>query len=48
MSAFSICIVLRAFLVVISMCLLYVSLGFESQSYYFWVDVHEECEVVYL
>ena len=31
-SDLSICIVLRAFVVVISMCLLYVSLGVESQS----------------
>ena len=45
-SDLSICIVLRAF-VVISMCLLCVRLGRESVLV-FWVDVHVECDVVYL
>ena len=27
------------------MCLLYVTLGVESQSWYFWVNVHGECDV---
>ena len=45
-SALIICIVLRAFVVVISMCLLYVSLG--SSQVFFGVDVHGECDVVYL
>ena len=47
-SALSICIVLRAFVVVISMCLLYVSLGSRISPSIFWVDVHGECDVVYL
>ena len=44
-SALSICIVLRALLVVIYMCLLYVSLGSRVSASIFWVDVHGECDV---
>ena len=40
MSALSICIVLRAFVVVISMC--------RDSILVFWVAVHGECDVVYL
>ena len=47
-SVLSICIVLRVFVVVISMCLLYVSLGSTVSPSIFWVDVHGECDVVYL
>ena len=47
-SALSICIVLRAFVVVSSMCLLYVSLGSRVSPSIFWIDVHGECDVVYL
>ena len=47
-SAFSICIVLRAFVVVIYMCLLYVSLGSRVSASMFWVHVHGECDVVHL
>ena len=43
-SALSICIVLRAFVVVISVCLLYVSLGSRVSPSIFWVDVHGECD----
>ena len=46
-SALSICIVLHAFVAVISMCLLYVSLG-SRVSPSILVDVHGECDVVYL
>ena len=45
MSALSICIVLRAFVVVISMCLLYVSLWSRVSPSIFLVDVHGECDV---
>ena len=41
-------IVLRAFIVVISMCLLYVSVGSRVNPSIFWVDVHGECDIVYL
>ena len=47
-SALSICIVLRAFVVVISMCLLYVSLWSRFSPSIFWADVHGECDVVCL
>ena len=46
MSALSICIALRAFVVVISMCLLYVTLGSRVSPSIFWVDIHGECDVV--
>ena len=45
-SALSICIVLRVFAVVISMCLLYASLGSRVSPSIF--DVHGVCDVVYL
>ena len=48
MSALSISIVLRDFVVVIYMCLLYVSLGLRVSPSVFLVDVHGECDVVYL
>ena len=44
--ALSICIVLRAFVVVFSVCLLYVSLT--RAVLIFWVDVHGKCGVIYL
>ena len=47
-SDLSICIVLRAFVVVIYMCLLYVSLGSRVSPSISFVDVHGECDVVYL
>ena len=48
--ALSICIVFRAFVVVIYMCLLYVSLGSRASLRVLvcWANVHGECEVVYL
>ena len=46
--ALSICIVLRDFVVVISMCLLYVRMGSRVRPSIFGVDVHGECDVVYL
>ena len=48
MSASSICIVLRAFAVVISMCLLYVSLGSRVSPSMFGLMFMGECDVVYL
>ena len=47
-STLNICIVLRAFVAVISMCLLYASLWSRFSPSIFWVDVHGECDVVYL
>ena len=47
-SDLSICIVLRAVVVVIFMCLLYVSLWSRKSVLVFWVDVHGECEVMVL
>ena len=47
-SALSICIVLRDFVVVIFICLMYVSLGSRVSPSNFWVDVHGECDDVYL
>ena len=47
-SASSICIVLRAFAVVISMCLLYVSLGSRVSPSTFRLMFMGECDVVYL
>ena len=48
-SALSICIVLCAFVLVISIYVFVVcEFGVEIQSYYFLVDIHGECDVVSL
>ena len=47
-SDLSLCIVLRAFVVVISMFVVCEFGGRESVLVFFWIDVHAECNVVYL
>ena len=47
-SAWSICIVLRVFSSCDFCVFVVCEFGVESQSQYFWVDVHGECDVVYL